>query len=108
MNDRIICPKCDHAFEMKGHLKDKVNGFSTFFRLLSSRRSLPLFSNRNGSDLLSSQNCVICPSCGSEIVAEDYKYFGFLGQKALKFLIYIFIVLFIAFPIFILIRDQFM
>jgi len=104
MSEQITCPKCDSDFYVKESLKEQVTGFTSFKGLLASRRFRPLFSSDKSKNMIEESSLVICPHCGNEFLTGDYRFFGFLSKIMLKRLLIIFILLFIAFPIYILIN----
>jgi hypothetical protein len=102
----ITCPNCNSTFASKGHLKDAVSGFSSLVDHFSQRRSRPLLSDKNNKNIIDSSNIVVCPKCGLEFADEEYRLFGILSLSVFKGLLIAFIViLFLAFPMYILIRD---
>lgn len=106
MKSKIICPKCNSTFSSKKHLKDGVTGFFSFIGQISQRRFRPIFSNENNKTAIDSSNIIICPKCGFEFPDKDYRLFGILSPSMAKVLLIVFIIiLFIAFPMYILIRD---
>jgi len=104
MKEKISCPKCETSFYSKEQLKESVKGPISFFRQISKQRMQPLFSK--GNNILDSSNITICPKCGYEFIDEKIRYFGIFSLPVLKMLLIFFIViLFIAFPMYILIKD---
>lgn len=105
MSEKITCPKCNSDFYVKESLKEQVTGFNSFIGLLASRRFRRLFSSDKSKNMIEESNLVICPNCGNEFLTEEYRFFGFLSKTMLRRLLIIFLLLFMAFPIYILIRD---
>ena len=106
MKSEIICPKCNSTFTSKKHLKDGVNDFFSFINQISQRRFRPIFSNEKNKSTLDSSNIIVCPRCGFEFHDRGYRLFGILSPSMVEILLIVFIIiLFIAFPMYILIRD---
>lgn len=106
MANLITCPKCNTSFDSSEHLKEKVTGFFSFIEVIAIHRLYQLFSNKTNKDVLDSSNTVVCPNCGFEFVDNEYKYFNVFSKSSMRKFIIIFIILFfIAFPLYILMKD---
>lgn len=107
MNDKTNCPKCDYGFDIKENLKYQVTGVKSFFSIFAYKRSRPLFYNeKERIDTFDESNILICPNCSNEFSTTNYKYFGFLSASSLRILIIIFLLLFMAFPIYIILNSR--
>lgn len=103
MPQNTICPECKRAFKTASHLKTGINDLNSLIRLiLHSRFRSPFSSTR---DALDEAIVAVCPYCGNEFSAQSYKFFGVLSLRALRVVMIILMVFFIAIPIYILLRD---
>ncbi len=101
MKDKIQCRKCNHYFETKKHLKYRVTSLKSFLDIIAYKRVRPVFYREGGNtDAISESNVIVCPKCGNEFMAPNYKYFGFLSLAGLRMVIIIFLLLIILFPLY--------
>lgn len=108
MSEITTCPKCHREFNGKENMKFHVFGVSSFFYQIKKKRFEPLFKNGDGcKDEVKSNLTVVCPSCGNEFTWNEYKFFGLFRPSIMKAIIIIFFALFMAIPIYIIIRDVF-
>lgn len=106
MNENTICPKCNLDFNAKKNLKYRVNDVSSFLGQIERQRFRSLFRKRvDEADEIGENTAVICPHCGKEFYLKGYRFFGLFAPSVMRSLIFILLLLFISFPIYILIKD---
>jgi len=99
MSKKILCPACNNTLNANEQLKYKIRFNQKFLWILFYELFTPW---KDGLGSVYKSNIVTCPSCGKQFKWNDYKYFGFLDNKAFQKIIICFIIFFMFFPLFIL------
>ena len=102
MHEQIFCPKCDHAFDGKEFIVLRINDLKSFFSIIAWLRFRPIFS---GNSIVDEANTVECPLCGHRFSVPKYKFFGIFSLGAVKILLILFLLAFIAIPFYIICVD---
>ena len=96
MADNTKCPECQCEFQIKYHLKYRLRATPSFLKLAFDNIAFPW---RNGFEEIYKPHLVVCPGCGNEFSASEYRYFGFIKIKHLQVGLIFFFLLFMFAPI---------
>jgi uncharacterized CHY-type Zn-finger protein len=102
------CQKCHTELNYRENMKARVSRISSFCRQIEKKRFEPLIRKRNNhTGAIRSNLTVICPACGNEFTFDEYKFFGLLSPTVMSYLIIVLLALFLAVPIYVIIRNLF-